>query len=124
MTDRVVSCPLCGTPSSPEVDNCPNCGEPLSTIGRVMQRHEESARSPRWLQSARIQAGQLRARELDESDRRMEAFRHMERKRQAKLRKDQSIQQAKDRRLMLGFSIALGLLLLAAMLAAAYSLRG
>lgn len=119
MTERVALCPTCGTASALEIDNCPECGEPLSTIGRVMQRHEESARSPRWLRSAREGAGQLQAQALHESDRRMEAFRQMERNRQAELRQNRSIRQAADRRLMLAAAIMLGLLLVGTVLAAA-----
>ncbi|MGA9532393.1 MAG: hypothetical protein WBR18_06720 [Anaerolineales bacterium] len=125
MTDQVVLCPVCGLASAAERDNCPDCGEPLSTIGRVMQRHEESASSPRWLRTARNQASLVRSGELREPEQWMEEFQRMEHDRLATVRQDLSAQHKKDRRLMLAAAIAFTLLLAGALFVAVfYSLRG
>jgi hypothetical protein len=90
-----------------------------------MQRHEESASSPRWLRNARDQAGWFQSEGRAESERWMEEFERIERERQAAVRRGLSVQREKDRRLMLAAAIVFCLLLAATLLAAiTIALRG
>lgn len=113
-----VVCSGCGQVWPQGSDSCPQCGEPLSTVGRVLDRHKQAGRPPRWLQQARSKAPRLKAFESAQSDQRMQIFQETERRRVEDLRRAEAERRRRDRHLILGSLSAalLFLLVLAAFL--------
>lgn len=110
-----LTCPNCGAHNLPEADACQECGEPLSTVGRVLQRHTDARQPPRFLQQVRQQAGVIKRSEAEASRMRMESMEHQERQRQASLGADRARQTAFDRQIMLaGLAAVIGLAVLGA----------
>jgi hypothetical protein len=103
-SDYVVSaalCPRCGRANPDDAEACLECGEPLTTVGRVFQRHRDARRPPQFLEFARQQAPALKRSEGEASRRRTEAFGELEADRVEKLRVERERQAAKDRVLVI-----------------------
>ncbi len=94
-------CPHCGTVNSEDDEACLQCGEPLTTMGRVFQRHQDARRPPQFLQHAREQAPSIKRSEAEASRLRTETFNSEEAKRLENLRIQHQVQAAKDRKLIL-----------------------
>lgn len=111
MTPQV--CPRCGTFNTEDAEACIDCGEPLTTVGRVFQRHEDARRPPQFLQYARQEAPTIKRAEAEASRRRSDTFSTQEAHRIEALRTQRAEQAAKDRMLlMVGLVFIAGLILL------------
>lgn len=96
-----IACTACGQLWPSEYDNCRECGEPLSTVGRIFQRHAVAGAPPPWLERNRQQAEQVKMNALAASEARMEKYLAMEQQRIACIRQSEAEQRSADRRLFL-----------------------
>jgi predicted amidophosphoribosyltransferase len=94
-------CPRCGTRNGDDAETCRVCGEPLTTIGRVFQRHRDARRPPQFLEYARQQAPGIKRSEGEASRQRMADFNVQESRRLEALGRERRAQAAKDRRLLM-----------------------
>ena len=105
-------CPRCGATNSVDAEACRDCGEPLTTVGRVFQRHEDARRPPQFLQYARQEAPAIKRAEAEASRRRTDTFSNQEAQRLEALHLQRQEQAAKDRTLMfIGLLFIAGLVL-------------
>ncbi len=117
--EEVRVCPRCSRAHPVEVEICQACGEPMTTVSRVIGR-QGRPNPPRWLKQARSQAAEIKAREAQASDARMERFREMERQRLVALAEASARQARKDRRLLLVTGGVLAVLILTLCITALY----
>ncbi len=114
-------CPRCGTANLEDAEMCQECGEPLTTVGRVFQRHQDARRPPDFLRLAREQAPSIKRSGAEASRQRTDQFSAQETRRIDTLRVQRQEQSAKDRGLMLiGLAVLGGLLLLILSVVAVY----
>jgi hypothetical protein len=93
-------CPRCGTLNAPDAETCRECGEPLTTLGRVFQRHRDARKPPQFLEFARSQAPSIKRSEAEAWRRRSDAFDAEEAHRLDTLRSRRQQQAAKDKQLL------------------------
>jgi zinc-ribbon domain len=110
-------CPRCGTANPTEAETCRACGEPLTTVGRVFQRHRDARRPPEFLEYARRQAPHIRRSEAESARRRTEDFNAQEARRQESIRAQHRKQAEWERKLVtIGLASLGGVALLVALL--------
>jgi predicted RNA-binding Zn-ribbon protein involved in translation (DUF1610 family) len=92
-------CPSCGNENSFSSQKCTQCGEPLTMFARVVTRHG-SRTNPLRLQQMRGQAARLKESEAIASQRRMDVFLEVDRRREQALHEAQEASKAHDRKII------------------------
>lgn len=98
---QAVACLGCGQVWPNEFDNCPQCDDPLSTVGRIFERHEVAGGPPPWLERSRQQAGSVKTKAMAASEARMKEYVAIEQQRIAQIKQSEAEQRSSEQRLFL-----------------------
>jgi len=101
-------CPACGHENILNAENCIVCEEPLTILSQIMTMQSDHSQ-PFRLKQARSQASAIKDREERGSQRRMQAFQEVDRRREQALAEAQEAQKVHQRRVSTVLFIIAGL---------------
>ena len=110
-TDRLKVCPACGHENAFNAENCLVCEEPLTIVSQIMIMQSDHSQ-PFRLKQVRSQASAIKEREERASQRRMEAFQEIDRRREQAVTEAQEAQKAYQKRVSTIVFIIAGLFII------------
>ena len=101
-------CPACGHENILNAENCIVCEEPITILSQILTMQSDHSQ-PFRLKQARSRASAIKEREERGSQRRMEAFQEIDRRREQALAETQEAQKVHQRRVSTVLFIIAGL---------------